>query len=263
MQPFSGWALEGVTLYRLSSAVPDRSTATVVGLDDATGEVLQNAALLRRLSGQPPEVLAARTFDVHLGQQGGTPLTPGDRGRLGSDAEWAMVQPARREGDEVIFYGWRGEMAPELVEHTLSARTFEVSSRTVIDAIVASGRRAAVGGPRCLPRSTCGCWSGCASFQLVRVPGRPPDQAIFVVSGDEEGLLHTMRRDCATVEGRETCARTCRFDTLEAQCDDAIVPESEACTEACPPSEAFYRCDLFEDGCRPVDHPVRRAAAGG
>lgn len=262
VEAFSGWSVPGVSLYRMSFAVPDHSSSTIVGLDDASGEVLRGAALMRRIGDAPPEVLAARVFDVLLGQQGAQPLTAEARGSLGTDAEWAEVRPARVEGDALVFFGWRGEMAPELVEHRVSTATWEVQTRPVPEVIAASGRRAAIGGPRCLPHSACGCWLGCASFQLVRAPGHSPDEAWFVVVGEEDGPLYRQRHDCTTLSGAETCARICRADTPDATCEDAVLPESETCTEACPPTEAFFHCEQHEDGCRQVDHPARRAAAG-
>ncbi|MCB9592594.1 MAG: hypothetical protein H6719_07670 [Sandaracinaceae bacterium] len=259
VEPFTGWSVPGVTLYRVSFSVPDRSEASVIGLDDASGAVLRGPGLMRRIGARPPDELARRVFDVLLGQQGGAPITAEDRGTLGTDAEWATVAPAHLEDGALVFFGWRGEMAPELVEHRVDTTTWEMSTRSATEVIVASGRRAAVGGARCMPRSTCGCWSGCAAYQLVRAPGRSPDEAVFVAVGEEDGPLYAQRRHCTTLGGRETCARVCRVDSPTAQCDDAIVAEEEECTEACPPTEAPYHCELLVEGCRRVDHPIRAA----
>lgn len=262
VEPWGGWSLPGVALYRIHFAVPDRSESSIVGLDEASGEALSGAALMRRIGPLPPELLARRAFDVLLGSQGAQPVTVESRGSLGADEAWAEVRPPRMEGSELVFWAWRGEMAPELVEHRVSTEAWSVTTRAATEVIVASGRRAAVGGERCLPRSVCGCWQGCARFQLVRVPGRSADESLFVIAGEDDGALSTQRRSCAVVGGREQCARTCRADVPQATCDDAIVAEEEECTEACPPSEAFYRCELHEGGCHEVAHPIRRAAAG-
>jgi hypothetical protein len=153
-------------------------------------------------------------------------------------------------------------MAPELVEHRVDTRSWIVTTRTASEVVVASGRRVAIGGPRCAPRSSCGCWQGCARLQSVRVPGRRADEALFVIAGELDGALFVQRRDCVSIDGVEHCSRTCRADVADVTCDDAIVAVDEACTGACVPSEAFYRCELHEDGCRAIDHPTRRASAG-
>src|SRR5688572_21812289 len=69
VERFSGWSVPGVTLYTISFAVPDRSESTVVGVDDATGALVQGPDLLRRMGSLPPDVLALRVFGVLLGSQ--------------------------------------------------------------------------------------------------------------------------------------------------------------------------------------------------
>jgi hypothetical protein len=262
VEPWSGWSVPGVTLYRVSFAVPDRSESSIVGLDTENGGVLAGAALMRRIETREPALLASRAFDVLLASQGSQPLTPEQRSSLGTDEEWAEVRPARIEGTVLVFWAFRGEMAPELVEHRVDTERWELTTRTAIDVIVASGRRATYGGERCLPRSSCGCWQGCARYEPVRVPGRDRAEVLLVIVGQEAGGLFVQRHDCTTVEGRETCARICDADHPQATCHDAVVSEEEGCSEACPPSEALYHCELVEGGCRQVDHPIRRAAAG-
>ncbi|MEZ4340804.1 MAG: hypothetical protein R3B82_29630 [Sandaracinaceae bacterium] len=256
VEAFSGWSLPGVTLYRTSFAVADRSSATIVGLDDATGEVLRGAALMRRIGDAPPELLAARVFDVLLGQQGAHAETAESRGSLGTDAEWAAVRPARVEEGTLVFFGWQGEMAPELVEHRVSTTTWEVRTRPVTELLDPADVVTLAGPARCLPVSACGCWTGCALLEPIRV-GDHPDEERF-----QDGEVRYVRsHDCATRSGVETCARICASDAPDATCEDAVQPEEEECTEACPPTEAFFHCEREGRGCRRVDHPARRAAA--
>ncbi|MBX3276094.1 MAG: hypothetical protein KF729_37930 [Sandaracinaceae bacterium] len=264
VERFEGWSVPGLTLFRLSFAAADLSRSTIVGYDPASREVVRGAALMRRVGPAAPDVLARRVFDVLLGQRGAHPLTLEDRHALGTDAEWARVRPAVMEGDVLVFFAWRGEMSPQLVEHRVDTGTWEVATRSVVEVIVADGGRAAVGGVRCAPRSVCGCWDGCAAFQSVRVPERDPDRVWLVLVGEPDGPLYTPRRECASVGGVERCARVCRADSPTADCDDPILPEEpEECGEACPPSESFYHCVLYEHGgCGRVEHPRRRAAAG-
>ena len=259
---FEAWSVPGLTLFVLSFAAADLSRSTVVGYDPATREVVRGAALMRRIGPASPDVLAGRVFDVLLGERGRRPLTIEDRHELGSEEEWARVRPAAMEGDVLVFFAWRGEMAPQLVEHRVDTRTWEVSTRTVVEVIVAGGARAAVGGLRCAPRSVCGCWDGCAAYQSVRVPDRAEDRVWLVRLSDPDGPLYTPRRECREVGGVERCARVCRADLPRADCDDPILPEEpEECGEACPPSESFYHCVLYEDGRGGrVDLPGRRAA---
>lgn len=252
---FTGWSAEGLELYRVSWAVPDHSSSRVVAVD-GEGALLEGPELMRRFGELAPDELAVRAFAVLLQTQGAEPLTPADRESIqfGTDEEWAVVEPARREEGALVFFALQGEMAPELVEHRMDLESFAIATRPVADVVVANGDRVPVGDPRCVAHGYCGCWRGCVRVQTVR---GPEGEAHRILDGEAAGIELHHRESC--YEG--TCFQVCVADTPEARCDPGIYEANEPCTGACAPSEAPYHCETLVDGCRQVDHPNRSASS--
>jgi len=249
---FDGWTVEGLTLYRVSWAVPDRSSARVVAID-AQGALVEGRALMRRFGELAPAELATRAFAVLLEMQGAEPLTRADRESIsfGTDEEWAVIEPARREEGALVFYALQGEMAPELVEHRMDLGSFEITTRTVVEVAIERGADVPVGDPRCVAHASCGCWRGCVRVQALR---GPEGERHRILDGGDAGSSLVRRESCH--EG--TCFQVCVADTPGARCDPGVFePANETCTGACAPSEAPYHCETLVDGCRQVAHPTR------
>lgn len=254
---FTAWQVEGLELYRAAWAVPDRSSARIVGVD-GTGQLVEGPELMRRFGELPPGELATRAFGVLMDEHGNEPLSPGDEHEWGTEAEWAVVTEPRVEDGALVFYAYRGEMDPALVQHRVDLSTFEPTTKPARQVLVDRGEVVVTGGPLCVAVTTCGCWDGCVRAELVQVPEgqrgthRP-------VEGDRAGTLLAPREECR--EG--VCFQVCRADRPDAHCDPgALAPlEPEECDESCPPSEAPYHCELVEDGCRRVEHPLRTGSA--
>lgn len=257
VQPFDGWSVQGVRLYRMSWAVPDHSVSYIIGIDES-GALLRGPDLMRRFGDLPPEELATRAIGVLLGEHGRQPLSPDSERTFGSEAEWEVVAAPRMEGDTLVFYMLEGEMAPGLVERRLDTRTYGLETQDLIQVIVDRGDIAVVGGPRCVAIARCGCWDGCVRAETVRVPeGRRGTHRL--VDGEAAGTLLDRHEECAGTD----CFRVCRVDAPDAHCDDgALAPVDEECEESCPPSEAPYHCETLESACRRVEHPGRHATAG-
>jgi hypothetical protein len=258
LRPFTRWSVPGLRLYCLSWAVPDLSSARVVGIDEETGAVVGGTDLLRRGGPLAPQEMARRVFGALLGQAFFEPLAPDEeRSQFASEREWSLVRAPREEGGSLIFFSMQGDMAPHLVEHRVDLTTFASTTRTAEEVLLEMGEIVVLrSNPFCIPVASCGCWNGCARVEQVAVPGLEV-AAARVIEGPGAGRILEQRREC--LDGR--CFSVCAADLPLANCQDAYRFVDEECGESCPPSEAPYRCETYADRCDRVDHPDRAAAA--
>jgi hypothetical protein len=139
--PFMRWSVTGVRLYCLSFAVPDETTARVVGVEDGTGKLLTGAELLRRGGMVPPEELARRVYGALLGQAFREPLRPDEeRSQFASEGEWSLVQPPHEDGGTLVFFSTEGDMSPSLVEHRLDLATYTLTTRSARQILLERGQ---------------------------------------------------------------------------------------------------------------------------
>jgi len=216
--------------------------------------------LLRRAGGTPgPEELARRVLGALLGRAFEEPLRPGEeRSSFATAAEWALVQPPRVEGGRLSFFAMEGDMAPTLVEQSVELETFGVTRRTAREILLARGETVVISEPLCVPFASCGCWSGCMRVERVAAPAKSV-ATVRVVEGPYAGKILEQRHECSG----ERCFAVCTFDAPDSFCGDPYLMVDEACTGACPPSEAPFHCDTHEDRCERVEHPGRVAAVAG
>ncbi len=248
--PFDDWSVPGVTLYRATWSVPDQSNHQIVGVDES-GARIDREDLMARFGELSARELATRAFGVLLGDHGAEPLTAADRDSIafGTDDEWALIEPPRREGGDVVFFALEGEMDPMLVEHRLDPETFDLVTRTVAEMVQAQGDAETGGEPRCVAYTSCGCWRGCVRVREVR----DAEGTVFrVVDGEHAGAELVHREDCF----EERCFVSCSEDSSGISCEDGAYELSQTCTGSCAPSQAPYRCRMDEDGCRSIDHPL-------
>lgn len=247
-QKFDAWKVPGVTLYRITQSVPDHTSTSIVGIDAKTGEVVTGAVLVQRMGSLPADELAKRMFGVAL-RDNGRPLMPDETDHMFATAQqWSVVEAPTIVDGTLVFYSFRGEMAPELGQYKIRLGTLAVTFTDADQILLARGETVTNGPVVCEPLQSCHCWVGCARFQMESVPGVPGTVWVRVGSGEQ-----FVREDCKA----EPCARVCRADSPTANCDPALVERQLACDKSCPPSEAPYHCEAVGDDCKRVEHPTR------
>lgn len=252
-QPFDGWTVPGVTLYRIVVAVPDHTSTSIVGIDGKTGAVVTGPELIKRMGTTvPPAELAQRMFGAVISDTG-RPLMPTETEHMfATEQEWKAVEAPAIVDGALVFYAFRGEMDPELVQYKIALDTLAITITDAVEVLVARGQTVMLGAAMCEPRVDCGCWSGCARFQRIAAPGLTDTTWIRVGTGGDPSVHYT-RDHC----GHPPCSTVCRADSPTANCDPALVAVDLGCTESCPPGEAPYHCDTLTDSCKQIDHPTR------
>jgi hypothetical protein len=136
VQRFDGYKVEGLALWQVQGeSVPDRNGDRFVVGVDGTGKLVEGFDLFRRAAtGQAPEELARRVFDILLAGHG-SPLDPARDQPLSMfpKEEWALVKAPAVTGGVLVFWYVQGEMAPQVVRGTLDLQTGALARRRAGD----------------------------------------------------------------------------------------------------------------------------------
>ena len=203
--PFDAYVIDGVSLFRVATT-GRRPRSTVVGVEDASGALLERSALFTRAAeNRPPEVLAVIATDTVLGRHGDRPLFPrGPHPEWLSAADAALITaPAAADNRVTFFLADDAQQSLSRFEIGLAGSSVQIRSAEQLRAST----------PFCVPQLDCGCWIGCVQLR------RLDDDTVEVTSGPGQGETRQRGRVC-TQSDPPICAAVCDADTEDATCTE-------------------------------------------
>jgi len=246
-----GWSVPGLRLFSVERDGPNPvGRRWVVGVEEASGDIVEGRALMARVRSEDPALLARRALSILLERHDLSPLRSGDaRDEAISEAEWSLIVAPRVEGGELVFWALVEVSSASLREYRIDTDGWSVEWREAPEVLASGGGDETRGPSFCDAVARCGCWDGCERVQPVNDPhlrGRPGFRAL-------EGSLRGQRLVRSECTGA-ACPRVCAVAPA-ATCVAALVPaEVETCEVSCPPGVAPLHCETSADDCRVVRH---------